>query len=221
MMKHIRKHPVLCIFLLFPFLAAAAGLFLLPDTIPAHYTNGGLDRMGSKWELLICPAISLPFSLIVYKVASLSKDLSSPFSPETMERIAAFGAGFVSAVLGFVETAWVCDAYSVCVSPLALPFSLAFSGSRLIFAGLGLLFLLAGVALFRLPKEKLTAFEDPSLGHPARVFRTGCYSLMVLGFILFAGNLFITAETASLVFSLLVIILGGFAVMIAVVIASA
>jgi len=42
-----------------------AALLFLPDTIPAHYNFAGeADRWGSKYELLIFPAILIPYGII-------------------------------------------------------------------------------------------------------------------------------------------------------------
>ena len=50
-----------------PLLLVLLALPFMPDTIPAHYgLNGTIDRMGSKYELLIFPIISIIMYLVFY-----------------------------------------------------------------------------------------------------------------------------------------------------------
>ncbi len=51
------------------------GLSLLPDMVPVHYNFAGeVDRMGSKYEMLISPAIAILFCSVFLLVARFSKD---------------------------------------------------------------------------------------------------------------------------------------------------
>ncbi len=55
-----RSRLILNVLTLLPFLAAAVALCLAPDEIPGHWNAAGeADRMGSKWEVLIWPALIL------------------------------------------------------------------------------------------------------------------------------------------------------------------
>lgn len=48
----------------------AAALQILPDTIPAHYDEGGIvDRWGSKYEMLIMPSANLLMGLFMVGMA--------------------------------------------------------------------------------------------------------------------------------------------------------
>lgn len=50
--------------------AAAAGISILPDTVPAHYNFAGeVDRMGSKLEYLVFPAIAAASGVIFALIA--------------------------------------------------------------------------------------------------------------------------------------------------------
>ena len=44
-----------------PFLILWAAWSVLPDTIPAHWSGGVVDRWGNKLELLVVPLFSLNF----------------------------------------------------------------------------------------------------------------------------------------------------------------
>ncbi len=51
------------------------GLALLPDMVPVHYDFAGeVDRMGSKYEMLVFPAIAVLFCGVFLLMARFSKD---------------------------------------------------------------------------------------------------------------------------------------------------
>jgi len=55
-----RKYLLCFILALLPLLITAVALCFLPDIIPAHYNAAGeIDRLGSKYEQLIFPAVTL------------------------------------------------------------------------------------------------------------------------------------------------------------------
>lgn len=60
-------------------------LLFLPDSIPVHYNAAGAaDRWGSKYEMLIFPAIMLPYGALWLGTCRMFRELSSG---ETGERI--------------------------------------------------------------------------------------------------------------------------------------
>jgi len=55
---------------LLPLLATLIALPLLPESIPAHYNAAGeADRWGSKYEVLIFPALNIGFTILMAQVA--------------------------------------------------------------------------------------------------------------------------------------------------------
>ena len=68
---------VLMILALLPLMITLIALPFMPDTIPAHRSLGGVvDRWGSKYEMLLLPAIALVTGLFMMWITkySLSKD---------------------------------------------------------------------------------------------------------------------------------------------------
>ena len=55
-----------------PFLILWAAWSVLPDTIPAHWSGGVVDRWGNKLELLVVPLFSLigSIAISVYLIVS-------------------------------------------------------------------------------------------------------------------------------------------------------
>lgn len=59
------KNKTLIIITLVHCVIAFIGISMLPDTIPAHYSiTGEIDRMGSRFELLLLPAITTLLNII-------------------------------------------------------------------------------------------------------------------------------------------------------------
>lgn len=219
-MKHKYKLFLTIIVSLLPLIAACIGIFILPDQIPVHWTNGQSDRIGSKWELLVCPVCFLLLSFITYQCVRVSGYLSRPFSDKAMDTLFLLSVSVVFALLFLLTCGWIYQAYDYSVSPLPSFLGFPDSEGRLGFLICGIILFACGVVLRLLPKEKCSSFMDKSLGHPVRGYKTGYIFLMMLGLLLILGNILISTATASLLYSLFVIILGGFFGMIAVVIAS-
>ena len=63
---------------------AIAVLFILPDTVAAHYNSAGIaDRYGSKYEAVILPGITLALALIYFLIRKIAKFSSSDENDRT------------------------------------------------------------------------------------------------------------------------------------------
>lgn len=57
-MKFLSRRPIWAILMIAPLAITAAGiLFFLPDVVPMHYGPNGIDRYGSRYEMLIVGAL--------------------------------------------------------------------------------------------------------------------------------------------------------------------
>ena len=63
-----------------PFLILWAAWSVLPDTIPAHWSGGVVDRWGNKLELLVVPLFSLIGSIAISVYLIVSTRRSSRIS---------------------------------------------------------------------------------------------------------------------------------------------
>lgn len=65
-----------------PFLILWAAWLVLPDTIPAHWSGGMVDRWGNKLELLVVPLFSLigSIAISVYLIVSTRRREFADFS---------------------------------------------------------------------------------------------------------------------------------------------
>ena len=65
-----------------PFLILWAAWSVLPDTIPAHWSGGVVDRWGNKLELLVVPLFSLigSIAISVYLIVSTRRREFADFS---------------------------------------------------------------------------------------------------------------------------------------------
>ena len=84
-----RSRLILNVLTLLPFLAAAVALCLAPDEIPGHWNaSGEVDRMGSKWEVLIWPVLVLLIRLCMTALAKLvrTKDKNGESNAAFLER---------------------------------------------------------------------------------------------------------------------------------------
>lgn len=68
------KKTLYTILMLLPLVVTLLSLQFLPDLIPAHYgMNNQVDRWGSKYELLIFPAMIIGFGVIILLVAKYAE----------------------------------------------------------------------------------------------------------------------------------------------------
>ena len=98
-----RTHYVILLILaLLPLIITAIALPFMPDTIPAHRSLGGVvDRWGSKYEMLLLPAIALVTGLFLMWITkyTVSKD-------DHMGRI-VFYVSAGTAILFIAITVWL------------------------------------------------------------------------------------------------------------------
>ena len=86
-----------------PFLILWAAWPALPDTIPAHWSAGVVDRWGNKFELLVVPLFSLigPVAISVYLIVSTRR---REFADFTIRMRRDFLACYISGLL--LSTTW-------------------------------------------------------------------------------------------------------------------
>ena len=66
-MKNFKKIMIIILTVLPTIYSAIAVFFILPDTVAAHFNSSGtVDRYGSKYEILILPAVVLGLNLLFF-----------------------------------------------------------------------------------------------------------------------------------------------------------
>ena len=131
------------------FAGTAAALGFLPETVPVHYDiAGSVDRFGSKYELLVAPAIVLCVSLVLTllsrrfeKNAAAQAGEKSGASAKTNAKViratGALTALFVCAIQGFL----IYGAFNQATAGVEARMP---GASKMIFALVGILFVCVG-----------------------------------------------------------------------------
>ena len=79
-----------------------AVFFILPDTVAAHFNSSGtVDRYGSKYEILILPAVVLGLNLLFFVFRKLVKYASTDSTESTEKNLAVFDTVILSVDLFF------------------------------------------------------------------------------------------------------------------------
>ena len=95
-----------------PFLILWAAWSALPDTIPAHWSGGGVvDRWGNKFELLVVPLLSLigSIAISVYLIVSTRRREFADFSVRMRRNfLACYISGLLlSTTCSVITAVWV------------------------------------------------------------------------------------------------------------------
>lgn len=167
----------LCIVLMLaPIVVLAATWGSLPDTIPAHWGAEGIDRWGSKYELLIVPALGVLLGAVLLFGAHRAGDARVPFLGGSIGERAVMAAACIGQsliVLGGT-VGWIMGAQSVGAPVESLTGSL-----NLQVLGVPAIFLVAGTLL---AIRTINAPEDePVLGEQYHAQRIAGAIMVVAG----------------------------------------
>lgn len=202
-MNKLRKLYYLLMFL--PLVYTIICLFFLPDIIPVHYNGANeVDRMGSKFEILIIPLIMIPFGyfmLILGKSSSKKEEKDN----NNNERVTVI-AGICSLVIFHIINIYML--YSAFHSVENLN-ELAIDLFKVLFAAFGLLFVVIGNYM---PKCKMnsvvglrTVWSMKNEKTWKESQRLGGISFIITGILMTVGNLLFFTNLSSFIFSMILI----------------
>ncbi len=170
----------LCIILMLaPVVALAITWGSLPDTIPAHWGAEGIDRWGSKYELLIVPALGMLLGAVLLFGAHRAGDARVPFLGGSIgERAVMAGACIGQSLIVLGGTVgWIMGAQDAGAPVESLTGSL-----NLQVLGVPAIFLVAGILLairtINAPKD------EPVLGEQYHAQRIAGAIMVVAGLLM-------------------------------------
>ena len=186
-----------------PLLATLAALLALPGEIPVHYNAAGeVNRWGSKYEMLLLPLITLLMGGFLLKVSRWS----GRQHPENRTAVVAIGCGALL-VFNVMTVIFLVKACRIA----ALGTGLELSVSRILFGVTGLLLFCLGNVMPKLRRNGWCGvrtdwtMENDENWRRSQVAGGGV--MMAAGLVLAVGNALLSSEGASLVFSLICIVL--------------
>ncbi len=171
---------VLCIALMLaPAIALAATWGSLPDTVPAHWGAEGIDRWGSKFEMIVVPALGVLLGAVLLFGARRAGDARVPFLGGSIgERTVMTAACILQSLVVLGGTiGWIMGAQGAGAPVESLTGSL-----NLQVLGVPAIFLVAGVLL---AIRTINAPEDePVLGEQYHAQRIAGAIMVVAGVIM-------------------------------------
>lgn len=186
-----------------PLVVTLAALLVLPAEIPAHYdAAGNITRWGSKYEMLLLPLITLLMGGFLLKVSRWS----SKQTGDNRTAVLAIGCGALL-VFNVMTVVFLVKAYRIA----ALGTGLELSVSRILFGVTGLLLFCLGNVMPKLRRNGWcgvrTAWTMKNDENWRRSQVVGGGVMMAAGLVLAVGNVLLTREEASLLFSMLCVVL--------------
>lgn len=180
-----------------------AALLVLPVEIPAHYdAAGNITRWGSKYEMLLLPLITLLMGGFLLKVSRWSGKRTG----ENRTAVLAIGCGALL-VFNVMTVVFLVKAYRIA----ALGTGLELSVSRILFGVTGLLLFCLGNVMPKLRRNGWcgvrTAWTMENDENWRRSQVVGGGVMMAAGLVMAAGNVLLSGEEASLLFSMLCVVL--------------
>lgn len=192
-----------CVLMLLPLAATLAALLVLPAEIPAHYdAAGNITRWGSRYETLLLPLVTLLMGGFLLLVSRWS----SRKAPENRTAVLAIGCGALL-VFNVMTGVFLVKAYRIA----ALGTGLELSVSRILFGVTGLLLFCLGNVMPKLQRNGWCGVRTDWTMENDENWRRGQVAgggvMMAAGLVLAVGNALLSSEEASLVFSMLCIVL--------------
>ncbi|MGI5930257.1 MAG: SdpI family protein [Pseudoflavonifractor sp.] len=186
-----------------PLVVTLAVLLVLPGEIPVHYNAAGeVNRWGSKYEMLILPLITLLMGGFLLKVSRWSGRQHQ----ENRTAVVAIGCGALL-VFNVMTVIFLVKAYRIA----ALGTGMELSVSRILFGVTGLLLVCLGNVMPKLRRNGWcgvrTAWTMENDENWRRSQVVGGGVMMAAGLVLAAGNVLLSGEEASLLFSMLCVVL--------------
>ena len=178
-------------------------LLVLPAEIPVHYNAAGeVNRWGSKYEMLLLPLVTLLMGAFLLKVSRWS----GRKAPGNRTAVLAIGCGALL-VFNVMTVVFLVQAYRIA----ALGTGLELSVSRILFGITGVLLFCLGNVMPKIRRNGWcgvrTAWTMENDENWRRSQVVGGGVMMAAGLVLAVGNVLLSGEEASLVFSMLCIML--------------
>lgn len=157
-----------------PFLILWAAWPVLPDTIPAHWSGGVVDRWGNKLELLVVPLFSLigSIAISVYLIVSTRRREFADFSARTRrDFVACYISSLLSTTCSVIIAVWV---------QLILTQSTAVDGGL----GLSILYSLPGLYVILCALPPFYASGESKKAERLITVLIGCAEIVLCGIVL-------------------------------------
>ncbi len=189
-------------------ISTVAMLFILPDTVPVHFDiNGVADRWGSKYELLILPAVLVPCAFTLYPMEKwyrkkAEKTDDEKEKAEHLTNAKVFGvAGVSMMLLFFFMNIIILYSTYVQVNPDSnLPKLDMFRGVGVV---MGITLIVLGNYMPKTRNNQYIGFRFPWTRYNDTTWnksnRFASYVIMIGGAISVIASLFVRGELASFV----------------------
>lgn len=97
------KYIVIYVLTILPIIITLISLFLLPDQVPLHYNiEGEVDRIGSKYELILLPIITTTLGAVFTKISRLETKKKDHGNEKVLVISAMTILGLFNAIIGFL-----------------------------------------------------------------------------------------------------------------------
>ena len=205
-MNKLRK--LYYILMLLPLVYTIICLFFLPDIIPVHYNGANkVDRMGSKFEILIIPFITITFGyfMLILGRSSSKKEEKVNNNNNNNERVTIITGICSLVIFHIINIFMLYSAFNSVENLKELPVDLF----KLLFAVFGLIFVVIGNYM---PKCKMNSIVGLRTVWSMKNEKTwkesqrfGGISFIIMGIVMTVGNLLFFSDVSSLIFSMILI----------------
>ncbi|WOO36851.1 SdpI family protein [Anaerocolumna sp. AGMB13020] len=200
-MNKLKKLYYLLMFL--PLFYTIICLFFLPDIIPMHYNGANeVDRMGSKYEILIIPFIIIFFGyfMLILGKSSSKKEKEANNNNEKVTII----TGMCSlAIFHIINIFMLYSAFHSIKNLKELPVDLF----KLLFTAFGLIFVVIGNYLPKCKMNSIVGLRTVWSMKNEKTWkesqRLGGISFIITGIVMTAGNLLFFSDVSCLIFSMI------------------
>ena len=97
------KYILIYMLTILPIIITLISLFLFPDQVPLHYNiEGEVDRMGSKYELILFPIITITLGAAFTKISRLEAKKKDHGNEKVLVISAVTILGLFNAIIGFL-----------------------------------------------------------------------------------------------------------------------
>lgn len=97
------KYIVIYVLTILPIIITLISLIFLPDQVPLHYNiEGEVDRIGSKYELILLPIITITIGAVFTKISRLEAKKEEHGNEKVLVISAVTVLGLFNAIIGFL-----------------------------------------------------------------------------------------------------------------------
>ncbi len=202
-MNKLRKFYYILMFL--PLFYTIICLFFLPDIIPVHYNGANeVDRMGSKFEILIIPFIIITFGYFML-ILGRSSSKKEEKANNNNERVTIITGICSLVIFHIINIFMLYSAFHLVENLKELPVDLF----KLLFAAFGLVFVVIGNYMPKCKMNSMVGLRTVWSMKNEKTWkesqRLGGISFIITGIVMIVGNLLFFSDISSLIFSMILI----------------